>query len=91
MDEEYEMVDLLDEEFHHALLGCVYDNETGTPVPCYSSSMVIESLMEQGMSEDMAVDYTNEQTDGARILWIFDLELQPEFEPDNRPHLRLVH
>ena len=90
MDEEYEEIELLGDEFHHALLGAVFEND-GTPVPCYSSGMIVESLMNEGYTEDMAVDYINEVTDGAKILWIHPLEIQPEFEPDGRPHLRLVH
>ena len=91
MDEvEYEDIELLGDEFHHALVGAVFEND-GTPVPCYSSGMVVEQLMSEGLTEDQAVDYVNEVTEGAKILWIHPLELQPEFSPDNRPHLRLVH
>ena len=91
MDEvEYEDIELLGDEFHHALVGAVFEND-GTPVPCYSSGMVVEQLMREGMTEDQAVEYVNEVTDGAKILWIHPLELEPEFTPDNKPHLRLVH
>ena len=91
MDEvEYEDIELLGDEFHHALVGAVFEND-GTPVPCYSSGMVVEQLMREGLTEEQAVDYVNEVTEGAKILWIHPLELQPEFSPDNRPHLRLVH
>ena len=91
MDEvEYEDIELLGDEFHHALVGAVFEND-GTPVPCYSSGMVVEQLMQEGLTEEQAVDYVNEVTEGAKILWIHPLELQPEFSPDNRPHLRLVH
>ena len=91
MDEvEYEDIELLGDEFHHALVGAVFEND-GTPVPCYSSGMVVEQLMSEGLTEDQAVEYVNEVTEGAKILWIHPLELQPEFSPDNRPHLRLVH
>ena len=91
MDEvEYEDIELLGDEFHHALVGAVY-GEDGTPVPCYSSGMVVEQFMREGMSEEEAVDYCNEVTEGLRILWIHPLELAPTFEPDGRPHLRLVH
>ena len=90
MDEEYEEIELLSDEFHHALLGAVYEND-GTPVPCYSSGMIVESLMREGYTEDMAVEYINEVTEGAKILWIHPLEIQPDFSPDNKPHLRLVH
>ena len=91
MDEvEYEDIELLDDEFHHALVGAVY-GEDGTPVPCYSSGMGVEQFMREGMSEEEAVDYCNEVTEGLRILWIHPLELAPTFEPDGRPHLRLVH
>lgn len=90
MDEEYEEIELLGDEFHHALLGAVFEND-GTPVPCYSSAAIVDALMHEGYTEDMAVDYINEVTEGAKILWIHPLELQPEFSPDNKPHLRLVH
>jgi hypothetical protein len=91
MDEvEYEDIELLGDEFHHALVGAVY-GEDGTPVPCYLSGLVVEQLTSEGLTEEQAVEYVNEVTEGARILWIHPLELQPEFSPDNRPHLRLVH
>ena len=91
MDEEFEEIELLGDEFHHALLGAVFEQD-GTPVPCYSSAAIVEQLMDdEGYTEDMAVDYINEVTDGAKILWIHPLELEPEFTPDSRPHLRLVH
>ena len=91
MDEEFEEIDLLGDEFHHALLGAVFEQD-GTPVPCYSSAAIVEQLMgDEGYSEDMAVDYINEVTADAKILWIHPLELEPEFSPDNKPHLRLVH
>ena len=91
MDEDFEEIELLGDEFHHALLGAVFEND-GTPVPCYSSAAIVEQLMDdEGYTEEMAVDYINEVTEGAKILWIHPLELQPEFTPDNKPHLRLVH
>ena len=90
MDEEYEEIELLGDEFHHALLGAVFEND-GTPVPCYSSAMIVDSLMNEGYSEEEAVDYINTVTDGAKILWIHPLELEPDFTPDKKPHLRLVH
>ena len=91
MDEDFEEIELLGDEFHHALLGAVFEND-GTPVPCYSSAAIVEQLMDdEGYTEEMAVDYINEVTEGAKILWIHPLELQPEFSPDNKPHLRLVH
>ena len=90
MDEEFEEIKLLGDEYHHALLGAVYEQD-GTPVPCYSSGMIVDELMRQGMSEEQAVDWINVETEGAKILWIHPLEIQPEFTPDNKPHLRLVH
>ena len=90
MDEvEYEDIELLGDEFHHALVGAVYEND-GTPVPCYSSGMVVEQLMSEGLTEDQAVDYINEVTEGAKILWIHPLELEPEFTEDRRPLLTIV-
>ena len=91
MDDEFEEIELLGDEYHHALLGAVYEQD-GTPVPCYSSGMIVDELMRQGMSEEQAVEWINVETEGAKILWIHPLEIQPEFSPDNdRPHLRLVH
>ena len=91
MDDEFEEIELLGDEFHHALLGAVFEQD-GTPVPCYSSAAIVEQLMDdEGYTEEMAVDYINEVTADSKILWIHPLELEPEFTPDNRPHLRLVH
>ena len=90
MDEEYEEIELLSDDFHYALLGAVFEND-GTPVPCYSSAMIVDQLMTEGYTEEQAVDYINDVTEGAKILWIHPLELEPEFSPDNKPHLRLVH
>ena len=91
MDDEFEEIELLGDEFHHALLGAVFEQD-GTPVPCYSSAAIVEQLMDnEGYTEDMAVDYINEVTADSKILWIHPLELEPECTPDNRPHLRLVH
>ena len=91
MDDEFEEIELLGDEFHHALLGAVFEQD-GTPVPCYSSAAIVEQLMDdEGYTEEMAVDYINEVTADSKILWIHPLELEPEFTPDSRPHLRLVH
>ena len=90
MDEEYEEIELLGDEFHHALLGAVFEAD-GTPVPCYSSGMIVDQLMLEGYDEESAVEYINEVTDDVKLLWIHPLELEPEFTPDNKPHLRLVH
>ena len=90
MDDEFEEIELLGDEYHHALLGAVYEQD-GTPVPCYSSGMIVDELMRQGMTEEQAVDWINGETEGAKILWIHPLELQPDFSPDDKPHLRLVH
>ena len=64
-------IELLGDEFHHALLGAVFEND-GTPVPCYSSGMVVEQFMSEGLTEDQAVEYVNEVTEGmgSKILWI---------------------
>ena len=90
MDDEYEEIELLSDDFHHALLGAAYEDD-GTPVPCYSSAMVMDRLMTEGYTEEEAVDYINAETEGAKIHWVHPLELQPEFTPDTKPHLRLVH
>ena len=38
-----------------------------------------------------ALETVEAATQGMRLLWIHELELTPEFTPDNKPHLRLVH
>ena len=85
-----ELIELLVDEYNDALLGCVYDEE-GTPVPCYSSAAVMQRLVSEGYGEDEAMDTVEAATQGMRLLWIHELELTPEFTPDNKPHLRLVH
>jgi hypothetical protein len=85
-----ELIELLGDEYNDALLGCVYDEE-GTPVPCYSSAAVMQRLVSEGYGEDEAMDTVEAATQGMRLLWIHELELTPEFTPDNKPHLRLVH
>jgi hypothetical protein len=88
--DEYEEIVLLD-EFNDALVGCVYD-PAGTPIPCYSAKIAWSILSAEGYTEEEADDYVEKLTDGITVVWIHPLELQPEFEPDNRrPHLRLVH
>lgn len=77
-------------EFSDCLLGAVYDAE-GAPVPAYSSEECIAKLMNQGMSEEQAVEWINFETEGMKLLWIHPLELDVELEPDPHPHLRLVH
>jgi|SaaInlStandDraft_1057018.scaffolds.fasta_scaffold518620_1 hypothetical protein len=93
MDDESEvteLIELLGDEYNEALLGCVYD-EDGTPVPCYSSAAVMQRLVNEGYEEDEALEAVEAATDGMRLLWIHELELSPEFSPDSKPHLRLVH
>jgi hypothetical protein len=93
MDDESEvteLIELLGDEYNEALLGCVYD-EDGTPVPCYSSAAVMQRLANEGYEEDEALEAVEVATDGMRLLWIHELELTPDFSPDNKPHLRLVH
>ena len=90
MDDDYEEIELLGDEFHYALLGAVYEQD-GTPVPCYSSGMIVDQLIKEGYTDDGALDYINEVTEGAKILWIHPLEIEPDFTPDKKPHLRLVH
>ena len=87
--DEYEDVVLL-EEFSEALLGCVFDPE-GTPIPCYSAEAAWRKLQQEGFSEEEADNYIDQLTEGMLIVWIHPLELRPEFEPDKKPHLRLVH
>ena len=87
--DEYEDIILLD-EFNDALLGCVY-NADGTPLPCYSAKIAWRILSAEGFTEEEADDYIEKLTEGITVVWIHPLELRPEFEPDKRPHLRLVH
>jgi hypothetical protein len=87
--DEYEDIVLL-EEFADALVGCVYDPE-GTPIPCYVAEKVWEKLAGEGFSGEEADDYIDQLTDGLRVVWIHPLDLRPDFEPDKKPHLRLVH
>ncbi len=89
MDDDYMEVELL-EDYIDALLGAVYDDD-GNPVPAYSSQMVLDKLLAEGMTEDQAVEYIEFETEGMRILWIHALEIDPTFTPDRKPHLRLVH
>jgi hypothetical protein len=89
-DDDTEVIELLDDQFTDALLGAVYDEE-GTPVPCYSSSMVMDKLLMDGHDEASALEAVEAATDGMKMLWIHPLELEPEFTPDTKPHLRLVH
>ena len=89
-DTEVEVIELLDDQFTDALLGAVYDDE-GTPVPCYSSAMVMDKMLMDGHDEASALEAVEEATEGMKMLWIHPLELEVEFEPDPKPHLRLVH
>ena len=89
-DDDTEVIELLDDQFADALLGAVYDDE-GTPVPCYSSAMVMDKLLMDGHDEASALEAVEEATEGMKMLWIHPLELEPEFTPDTKPHLRLVH
>ena len=90
MDDDTEVIELLDDQFADALLGAVYD-DVGTPVPCYSSAMVMDKLLMDGHDEASALEAVEEATEGMKMLWIHPLELEPEFTPDTKPHLRLVH
>ena len=89
-DDDTEVIELLDDQFTDALLGAVYDEE-GTPVPCYSSAMVMDKLLMDGHDEASALEAVEAATEGMKMLWIHELELEPEFTPDTKPHLRLVH
>ena len=62
------------EGFEDCLLGCIYQ-EDGTPVPCYSSALVISKLKARGMSEDEAVSELNTLTAGVTMLWVHPLEM----------------
>ena len=84
------MIELLSDEFTEALLGAVYDDE-GTPVPCYSSAMVMDKMLMDGHDEESALEAVEEATLGMKMIWVHPLELEVEFDPDPKPHLRLVH
>ena len=90
MDDDTEVIELLDDQFTDALLGAVYDDE-GTPVPCYSSAIVMDKMLMDGHDEASALEAVEAATEGMKMLWIHPLELEPEFTPDTKPHLRLVH
>ena len=87
--DDYEDVVLLN-EFSDALAGCVYDPE-GNPIPCYIADKVMEILAGEGFSLEDADEYIEQITEGIRLIWIHPLELRPEFTPDKKPHLRIVH
>jgi hypothetical protein len=87
--DDYEEIDLLD-DFSYALVGCVYEPD-GTPIPCYQAAKVWEQLSSEGYTEEEADDFIEQYTANVRVVWIHPLELRPEFSPDSRPHLRLVH
>lgn len=90
MDDDYMEVELL-EDYIDALLGAVYDDD-GNPVPVYSSQIVLDKLLADGLSEDQAVEYIEFETEGMRLLWVHPLEIDPTFTPERRkPNLRLVH
>ena len=79
MDEvEYEDIELLGDEFHHSLVGAVFEND-GTPVPA-TPAAGRRAVNEEGLTEDQAVDYVNEVTDKPRyfgyILWSYS-RVQP--------------
>jgi hypothetical protein len=71
-DAEFE-IQLID-GFEDCLLGCIYQ-EDDTPVPCYSSAMVIAKLQSRGMTEDEAVAELNTLTAGVTMLWVHPLEI----------------
>ena len=87
-DTEVEMIELLGDEFHHALRGAVFEDD-GTPVPCYSSAAVMDHLLLEGHDEDSALAAIEEATEGMKMLWIHPLELDVSFESDSKPHLTL--
>jgi hypothetical protein len=89
-DMEVEMIELLGDQFTKALLGCVYDDD-GSPVPCYSSAMVMVELLMDGHDEESAMEAVEAATENMKMLWIHPLELDVSFDPDPKPHLRLVH
>ena len=88
-DTEVEMIELLGDEYADALLGAVFEDD-GTPVPCYSSSVVMNYLLLSGHDEDSALALVEEATENMRMLWIYPLELDVSFEADDKPHLTLV-
>lgn len=90
MDDEYMEVELL-EDYMDALLGAVFDDE-GNPVPVYSSQVVMDKLMADGLTEDQACEFIEFETEGMKLLWVHPLEIDPTFTPERKkPHLRIVH
>ena len=88
-DAEIEMIELLGDEYADALLGAVFEDD-GTPVPCYSSAVVMDQLLLSGHDEDSALAAVEEATEGMKMIWIHPLELDISFEVDAKPHLTLV-
>lgn len=62
------------EGFNHALLGCIYEDD-GTPLPCYSSEVVMTALRGRGMTEDEAMSELLKLSEGVPLLWIHPLEI----------------
>ena len=58
--------------FNEALLGCIYEDD-GTPLPCYSSEIVLSRLKGQGMTESEAISELPKISEGVRLLWIHPL------------------
>ena len=89
MDEkEVFEVDLV-EEFAFAANKFIYAE--GGPVVCYDCDAVLAYLAEQGMDYDTAIDYMDDAMEGARFVWTHDIDFDVGFNPDDKPHLRLVH
>ena len=87
-DKEIFEVDLV-EEFAFAAKKFIYAE--GGPVVCYDCDEVLAYLAEQGMDYDTAINYMDEQMEGARFVWLHDLDFDVTMSPDPKPHLRLVH
>lgn len=60
--------------FNEAILGCIYE-EDGTPLPCYSSEIVMRALRDRGMTEDEAMSELLKMSEGVRLLWVHPLEI----------------
>ncbi len=60
--------------FNEALLGCIYEDD-GTPLPCYSSEIVLSKLKGRGMTENEAISELPKISEGVRLLWIHPLSV----------------
>ena len=80
--DEYD--DVLIDGIDYALLGAMYDDDE--MIPCYDAQAVADKLAADGHSEDSAAEIIERLTEGRRLVWIKDIDLEEE-----KPTLKLVH